>query len=119
MKGAIFSIFGAALVFVVHHAAGEDLSKIPEVKSVDEFKWRPNITYPYEAKRAGLTGSGVAVIEIDSSTGKVKAVRMGKSTGSTILDQAAIEAFGQARFKKGCPKRVKIPVTFTLTQVPR
>ena len=70
--------------------------------------------YPYEARRAGLTGAGVAIIEVDSATGKVMSVRMDPSTGHAILDRAAIDAFKQWRFKPGTVALVRTPIRFTV-----
>ena len=97
-------------------ARAEDLSKIPEMKGRAAMIRRPQITYPYEAKRQLMTGSGIAVLDIDLKTGKVTAVRMAKSTGHAILDNEVIQGFGNARFRVGTTARqVKIPVTFTTT----
>ena len=76
--------------------------------------FKPNIQYPYEAKRSKITGSGVIVVSVTSS-GSVSSASMGKSTGSAILDNAATSAFRSARFKPGTVPTVKIPITFTLT----
>ena len=73
-----------------------------------------NVTYPYEARRAKLVGSGVAIVTV-SPTGSVTSVSMGKSTGHPALDNAAIVGFRSARFKPGTAPTVKIPITFTLT----
>src|ERR1700730_534270 len=70
--------------------------------------------YPYECRRARITGSGVVVIEIDTSTGKVVSCRMDPSTGNVELDRAALIAFRQWRFKPGTFPRVKIPIRFTM-----
>ncbi len=107
---------GAILLLSARPIVAEDLSKIPEIKSRDDFRWRPNIIYPYEAKRSGLTGAGIAIMDVDSLTGKIKAVRVARSTGSAILDQAILDAFRQARFKKGMPNRVQMPIRFTLAK---
>jgi TonB family protein len=72
------------------------------------------IDYPYEARRRRITGSGVVVVEIDSVTGNVKAARMAPSIGSPILDDAALSAFRQFRFKPGTPTLAKIPINFSL-----
>lgn len=72
-------------------------------------------TYPYEARRAHITGSGVVVIEIDPSTGGVVSCHMDPSTGNVELDRAALVAFRQWRFKPGTFPRVKIPVRFTMS----
>jgi len=50
---------------------------------------------------------------VDRATGKVTSCRMAQSTGSDILDRAAINAFSQWRFKPGTVKEVRIPITFT------
>lgn len=76
--------------------------------------FKPNIQYPYEAKRSRITGSGVIVVSVTPS-GSVSSATMGKSTGSAILDNAATSAFRSARFKPGTVPTVKIPITFTLT----
>lgn len=74
--------------------------------------------YPYEARRAGLTGAGVVVIELDSATGKVTSVRMDPSTGHAILDRAAIDAFMRWRFKPGTVSPVRTPIRFTVSGPP-
>lgn len=76
------------------------------------------ISYPYEARRAGITGSGVVMIEIDRTTGKVISAHMAPSTGSAILDYAVLSSFRQWRFKAGIARAIKIPITFTLGRGP-
>jgi TonB family protein len=71
--------------------------------------------YPYEARRAHITGRGVVAIEIDTSTGKVVSCHMDPSTGNVELDRAALIAFRQWRFKPGTFPRVKIPIRFTMS----
>ncbi len=91
---------------------GAPTGPAPSGKAAMIFK--PNIQYPYEAKRARVTGSGVVIVQV-SSSGSVTGTSMGKSTGSPILDNAATSAFRSARFKPGTVPTVKIPITFTLT----
>ena len=76
--------------------------------------YKPAISYPYEARRGKITGSGVIVVSVGPD-GSVQDASMGVSTGSPILDNAATSAFRRARFKPGTVPRVKIPITFTLT----
>ena len=91
--------------------AAVDLSKIPELDlSTVLSAARPD--YPYEARRQRATGTGVAVMEIDSSSGKVKRAYVAVTTGSKILDLAAIDAFKQWRFKPGAPPTVKTSISF-------
>jgi protein TonB len=84
----------------------------PSGKAAMIFK--PRIQYPYEARKAKITGSGVVVVSVGSD-GSVTGVSMGVSTGNAILDNTATSAFRSARFKPGTVPRVKIPITFTLT----
>jgi TonB family protein len=70
--------------------------------------------YPYEARRARMQGTGVAVIEVDTETGRVRDVRMEPSTGHAMLDHAATQAFRQWRFKPGTVARARVPITFTI-----
>ncbi len=93
-------------------AVGVPTGPAPSGKAAMIFK--PNIQYPYEAKRARVTGSGVVLVQV-SPSGSVTSTSMGKSTGSAILDNAATSAFRSARFKPGTVPTVKIPITFTLT----
>ena len=59
------------------------------------------------------TGSGVALLEVDETTGRVISATMEKSTGHKILDDAALEAFRRWRFKPGTVRKIRIPITFT------
>jgi protein TonB len=73
-----------------------------------------NVQYPYEAKRARLTGSGIARVSV-SPDGSVTSVTMSKSTGHAVLDNAAVVGLRGARFKPGTVPQVNIPITFTMT----
>jgi TonB family protein len=68
--------------------------------------------YPYQAKRANITGSGVCVMAIDSASGKVTDVMMAQSTGDAILDKATTNTFRRWRFKPGTVSQVRIPVDY-------
>ena len=75
----------------------------------------PHPVYPYEARRQKITGSGVAMMTVDPVSGNVTDVMMQESTGSPVLDNAAVSAFRRWRFKAGTGPRVRSPITFTLT----
>lgn len=75
----------------------------------------PRPEYPYEARRQRLTGSGEAVLTVDSASGAVIRVAMSRSTGSSTLDDAAIRGLSRWRFRPGTVSRVITPITFTLT----
>ena len=75
----------------------------------------PRPEYPYEARRARATGSGVCVMTVDPSSGAVTSAEMAQSTGNPILDNAATSAFRRWRFKPGTVSKVRTPITFTMT----
>ena len=77
----------------------------------------PRPAYPYEARRQRITGSGVALLRIDPTTGRVTEVTMVQSTGSSILDAATVSGLRQWSFRPGTPPSVRVPITFTLTGV--
>jgi TonB family protein len=70
--------------------------------------------YPYEARASHIIGSGVASIRVDRATGTVASCEMAPSTGSLLLDEAALQAFRLWRFKPGAVSGVRIPITFTM-----
>ncbi|MCA1660478.1 MAG: energy transducer TonB [Verrucomicrobiaceae bacterium] len=61
------------------------------------------------------TGSGVCVMDVDTSSGAVTSASMAVSTGNPILDNAATSAFRRWRFKPGTVSKVRTPITFTMT----
>ena len=78
--------------------------------------YAPKPEYPAEARAHNLEGRGMFVVRINPKTGHVKSVSVEKSTGSAILDKAAMDAFRQWKFTLGTPV-VKIPMTFTASGV--
>ncbi len=79
--------------------------------------YAPRPEYPYEARRQGAIGTGVASLTIDQATGLVTNARMLRTTGKSVLDSSAIKAFSRWRFRPGTARLVQVPVTFTLTGV--
>jgi len=77
--------------------------------------YAPRPVYPYEARRQRITGSGIAVLTVDSVDGNVVDVRMAQSCGNVILDNATLDAFQRWHFKPGSVERVQVPITYTLT----
>ena len=57
--------------------------------------------------------TGVAVLHVDSGTGKVHSVRIQNSTGDAKLDTVAARYFRRWRFKRGTAPLVRVPITFT------
>lgn len=79
--------------------------------------YAPRPGYPYEARRSGTTGSGVAQLSLNSASGNVVEARMAQSTGSAILDAATLSAFRRWRFKPGVASNIAVPITYNLTGV--
>src|SRR6266699_1617653 len=75
----------------------------------------PRPQYPYEARSRKITGSGICVVTVDAASGNVTEGSMTQSTGSPILDNSALSAFRQWRFRPGTVSQVRIPITFTMT----
>ena len=85
------------------------------VKALTLYAPRP--AYPYEARRGGITGSGIAELTVNPEVGIVIEARMAQSTGSAILDNATVETLRRWRFKPGVVSNVDVPITYTLTGV--
>ena len=68
--------------------------------------------YPYEAKHATVTGSGVCVMTVDTASGKVTNAMMAQSTGNAILDKVTTETFRRWRFKPGSVSQVRVPISY-------
>lgn len=75
----------------------------------------PRPQYPYEARSRRITGSGVCVVTVDPGSGNVTGASMTQSIGNPILDNAALSAFREWRFRPGTVSQVRIPITFTMT----
>jgi len=89
---------------------------LPKAHAV--FTVRPH--YPYEARAHHITGWGVCVLHVDRASGTVTSVTFDKSTGHKILDDAAVEAFLQWRFRPESLKsdRIRMPVSFFMFDEP-
>ena len=74
--------------------------------------YSPEPVYRSEWAKQGLTGKGVVLVTIDPKTGTVTGTRMLQSTGSKLLDGAALEAYSKWRFKPGSVPQVKMPIEF-------
>lgn len=68
--------------------------------------------YPYQARRAQITGSGVCVMIVDTTSGNVTSAVMAQSTGNAILDKVTTDAFRKWRFKPGTVSQVRVPISY-------
>jgi TonB family protein len=90
--------------------------KVYDIK--EAYAWAayaPRPQYPYAARSKHITGSGVLLARVNPDTGRVTSVKLVRSTGSPILDNAALSAFGQWRFRPKTVRAVRIPIVFSMT----
>jgi TonB family protein len=122
-----------AILCRVDSAKSEDQSKSPKTeyirfepgngtaKASREFDAKlktifiaaPRPHYPYEARRSRITGSGLLRIYVDKS-GKVTQVKILKSTGNRLLDEAGYATFRQWRARPGNRREIDMPLVFSL-----
>lgn len=111
----------AVLLVTVVWANHAQAAEVADMRKLDERTVREIVVsgvqpeYPYEARRNHIIGNGVVLIRVDRATGKVASCEMAPSTGSLLLDEAALQAFQLWRFKPGTVERVMIPVHFTMS----
>ncbi|PYI51263.1 MAG: hypothetical protein DMC62_08225 [Verrucomicrobia bacterium] len=88
----------------------------PATMSISSAKalaiYAPRPDYPSAARSQRIIGSGVCVVSVDPRSGSVTEASMAQSTGDPRLDNAAISAFRQWRFKPGVVSKVRIPIEF-------
>ena len=72
----------------------------------------PRPESPPEARAQHLSGQGVFLLHFDKPTGNIIDVTVRQSTGSAILDQAAIATLRQWHATPGCPREVPMTVTY-------
>jgi TonB family protein len=110
-KGKVYKV----LTFEDHRARGDPKPK--RVFYFDVTEYLPTYSfspaYPPEARAKGLTGKGVAVVKVDPATGHVTSASMIKSTGHDILDNAALRALRQWRYRPRGITTFEIPIQFT------
>jgi len=68
--------------------------------------------YPYQVRRANITGSGVCVMIVDTASGNVTSAVMAESTGNAILDKVTTDTFRRWRFKPGAVSQVRVPISY-------
>jgi TonB family protein len=90
-------------------------TSLRSVKAMVAYAPRP--VYPYEARRQRMTGSGIALLTVDQSSGTVTDVQMAQSCGNVILDNSTRDTLRRWHFKPGTAAMVQVPITYTLMGV--
>jgi TonB family protein len=72
--------------------------------------------YPAAARDRSVEGQCVVFGNVDFATARLTAVRIERSTGHKILDQAALHAVRQWRFKPRLLRQFRVPIRFELQE---
>ncbi len=118
MRSSCPTLVGAALVVVITACGGHNP---PPYDSPPRLTNREDIEAAMRAVGAGLEARVVLLLRIDA-TGQVQSVRVGRSSGSADLDDAALWIGQQMRFDparsegEAVPALVEIPVTFDVVK---
>jgi TonB family protein len=104
----------ALLLTVASHARAVEA----DVTVPFELRWymlsMPRPTYPIEVRQRHITGRGICDIVFRPETGTVTHVTVLQSTGSKLLDDAAVKAFSRWRARPGKISHARVPFTFTV-----
>ena len=110
-----FAMRWLLLVYLISFGSVSLLNAQPPTPTISlpRAVYAPKPIYRPEWSKQGLKGKGVVLVTIDTKTGKVSGVQMAQSTGSQLLDGAALQAYSQWRFEPGSASQVKMPIEFT------
>jgi TonB family protein len=111
---AIITVVALLMTALSALAADADVTVPPEARVLMLMMPRPK--YPYEARARHIIGRGMYDIRMDTKSGLVTRVVVVQSTGSKVLDEAAVDAFSKWRARPGKISHIRVPVNFTLAQ---
>jgi TonB family protein len=74
----------------------------------------PRPESPPEARAKHLSGRGIFLLHFDKPTGNIISVTVSQSTGSVILDQAAMATLRQWHATPNCPREVPMTITYSV-----
>jgi TonB family protein len=80
---------------------------------IEPFFYAPKPDYPYKARKNHFEGAGLFELRIRPD-GRVESVKLIKSIGHSILDQAAIEAFRRWTVRPQSIEVVRVPIEYML-----
>ena len=92
------------------------LARQPEVELSEQFRRlmlaAPQPEYPPEALAKLIQGTGIYDVWIRPKTGIVTRVDIVRSTGSKLLDDAAVKSLWQWRARANVLSRISVPIRF-------
>src|SRR6266403_1089369 len=94
----------------VRHRGSEYVGRAPWMNDVVHMA---QLEYPPSERAQNHQGSGLLRLTLDFKTGSVAQVAILKSTGYSALDNSAVVAFRQWRWRPGKWKQIDVPMTFT------
>ena len=95
-------------------AAASEPMTVEEAQAKQLLLFAARPSYPYEARKARLSGSGIFDLKFDYETGHLREIHIVKSTGQSMLDGHAIGALKLWKAKPRSIHTLRIPITFTL-----
>lgn len=91
-------------------------SDVPKIYSVEEaaqvLRYAVKPEYSHEARRLGVSGTGLFELRFDYETGNLKGIQIVVSTGNRVLDHDAIAGFKEWRAKPRSVRTMRIGITF-------
>src|SRR5712691_4685321 len=98
--------FAASFAVITSFAAPTVSAPPPNVTGLVTHAPQPD--YPADALQRHASGAGVFLLRTQITSGRVTQVVIGRTTGDRSLDNAAVKALSQWRFKPGALTHRKI-----------
>lgn len=97
------------------HDEPKPTPRLPNPKALEKAQaaLTKHLFYPPEAIALGLEGEVILLLMLDAS-GRVSSAEIARSSGHSLLDQAALAAARQIGALPGNPKQTLLPVRFRL-----
>jgi protein TonB len=97
------------------HEEPQPTPRLPNPKALEKAQaaLTKHLFYPPEAIARGLEGEVILLLILDAS-GRVSSAEIARSSGHSLLDQAALAAARQIGALPGNPKQTLLPVRFRL-----
>jgi TonB family protein len=96
-------------------------AEVPKVFTVKEaaqiLRYAARPEYSREARERRASGFGLFELHFDYETGRLKAIDIVKSTGSSVLDHDTIAGLKEWRAKPHTIRVMRIPVTFETPEI--